>query len=582
MKKLVYFASLLMFMMTSCNVEDVTPSPDPDPDPQPDTTVVATCYQAMQMVIETEDRKPIVSKEKEDYMPCTVSIDGAGVFEDYEGIAQIRGRGNSSWLWYDKKPYRIKLDQKSPILGLGQNSDWVLLANFRDPTDLMNTFGFEMSAWLGLPYSIHYRYVEVTLNGDYIGLYQLTEQVEHGANRVAVDKDRGILICLDADDGPDLSPEATDNFWSEVYWLPVCVKYPSDPSADSLEIVKEEFAELEEAVSTGNYDRVAALMDIPSFINYLILQELIYNVEIDAPRSTFMFKDVDGLWTWGPAWDFDAGFDFDWGTMYDGHNYFMAQELVLGTDPANHRGGYHINDFFTNMFTNAQFVSEYQARWNEISDQIMPYWTDIQDKYVEGLEDAMDSEYARWPIDRYYEDQIPIMEDWLTERVSYLDRVIAAYPGGGGQTPTEKEDCGSLSYDVTMSAALGYHQEVSPAIEGDKLAKMFGISENTFDSQAMEGKITIVPLKTDGTEGENNTNGIYGGWFEGDNNPGVWANGHVFIEVGSVEWINYWSVGVHPDNCHSGDAHTVRMQYQYPTTDVVKTVTVSINFTIAD
>ena len=102
----------------------------------------------------------------------------------FSGPGRIRGRGNSTWLWYPKKPYRIQLDSKAELLGLKADKDWVLPADYRDPTHLRNTFAFTLGQALELPYTNHSRYVEVTFNNDYIGFYMLTEQVEQGENRV--------------------------------------------------------------------------------------------------------------------------------------------------------------------------------------------------------------------------------------------------------------------------------------------------------------------------------------------------------------------------------------------------------------
>jgi len=116
-----------------------------------------------------------------------------------------------------------------------------------------------------------------------------------------VDNVDGLLICLDADDGPYYSPNAGDNFWSTVFEVPVCVKYPGEPTAYQLTAIRNDFAKLEEAINRYDYNAVAELMDIPSFINYLIVQELVYNVEIDAPRSVFIHKDAGGKYVMGPV-----------------------------------------------------------------------------------------------------------------------------------------------------------------------------------------------------------------------------------------------------------------------------------------
>ena len=252
-------------------------------------------YQVFQLYITTKDGSDITSRDY--YTDCHLSLNAQGSFSNYSANAQIRGRGNSSFLWYDKKPLRIKLNHKHKLLGLAKAKSWVLLANYRDVTDLMNTFVFETGEWLGLPFTNHTRYVELFVNGDYRGVYQLTEQVQQGKNRVDVSDGHGILITLDVDDGPGESPLADDNCWTKVYRMPMAVKYPDDErfTENTVDSVRTVFAELEQAIKDKDYARVQTLLDIPSFIKYLQLQEFIYNVELSAPRSIFLHKDGDGL-----------------------------------------------------------------------------------------------------------------------------------------------------------------------------------------------------------------------------------------------------------------------------------------------
>ena len=188
---------------------------------------------------------------------------------------------------------------------------------------------------------------------------------------------------------------------------------------------------LEQAIKDNDYEAVAQLMDIPSFIDYLMLQELVYNVEVDAPRSIYMHKDKGGKWFMGPLWDFDAGFDFDWGTMYTGHNYFSShRELVLGTDPANRIGGYQVPRFFIDLFKNKRFVSEYKERWLEVREMVMPVFWETTAMYAEGAAEAMERNASCWPIDKDYATEIERMKDWLLKRRNHLDEVIANYPAG--------------------------------------------------------------------------------------------------------------------------------------------------------
>lgn len=414
--------SLLFAACSDSNDEPIT---------EPEKPVIDHVYQVAQLNIQTENNAPILGKEKEHYVNFTLTVDSENPEWDYEGTGRIRGRGNSTWLWYDKKPYRIKLDKKASILGLAEEKDWVLLANYRDPTHLMNTFVFVAGEKLGLPYTNHSRYVEVTLNGDYIGLYQLTEQVEQGENRVNVADEGGILLSLDKDDGPELAPNEGDNFWSGIYNMPICVKHPEDQTSAQLNAIKEEFALLEQAIKNNDYETTAQLMDMKTFIDYMILQELVYNVEVDAPRSIYMHKNKNDKWYMGPLWDFDAGFDFDWSTMYTGHNYFAThKELVLGTDPAQRIGGYKVPKFFVDLFNNKRFVSEYKARWKEVRELILNEFWETTVRYAEAASEAMKRNAERWPINKHYTTEIERMENWLLKRCNYLDVVIANYPEG--------------------------------------------------------------------------------------------------------------------------------------------------------
>lgn len=407
----------IIFFACQSDDKDELTNPDPEPD----------VYELPSLSIKTENSSAITSKE--DYINCNIIINGNKQYKDYSGSGRIRGRGNSTWLWYDKKPYRIKLDEKAEILGLDANKDWVLLANYRDPTHLMNAVSFRMADQMNFEFTNHTRFVEVTLNDGYIGLYQLTEQIEVAKSRVHIDDNEGYLISLDLDDGPGLSPDAGDNFWSQIFRMPVCVKSPKDRTTQQLNDIKADFALLETAINSYNYESVGKLLDIPSFIDYLILQEITYNVELAAPRSVYMYKDKGGKYFMGPVWDFDAGFDFDWSTMYTGHHYFISyKELVLGTDPASQIGGYQLSLFFTRMFKSKKFVTQYKARWKELvtgmPDDISEYINTMKEETA----DAMERDYQRWPIDKHYVTEIEKLKTWLINRFSYVTTVTNNIP----------------------------------------------------------------------------------------------------------------------------------------------------------
>ncbi|MBR4558362.1 MAG: CotH kinase family protein [Fibrobacter sp.] len=386
-----------------------------------------------------------------EYVACTIEIAGNGQYESIApASARIRQRGNSTRLWYDKKPYRIKLDNKTSILGLPANKDWVLLANYRDQSKFMNAIAFDMARYMGsFPFVNANRFVEVEINGDYMGMYQLTEQIERAASRVDIDTS-GVLLSLDMDDGPELSPDAGNNFYSKVYGMPVAVKYPKNISAEWLETIAADFATLEQAILSADYDNVQKLIDMESFIDFILLQEITRNVELEAPRSMYLYRDDTGKYHMGPVWDFDGGFGYGWDE--DTKEYFTSQSWILGTgnpskspynctaeskndwgmcNGANMRfnsyDGRAVPGFFANMFTNGTFLATYRARWESHKTGILADAFAKLDAYVSQTAIALENDATRWPPIRRYDTEIQMLKKWLAERADNYSNVLANY-----------------------------------------------------------------------------------------------------------------------------------------------------------
>ena len=144
------------------------------------------------MFINTENLQPITSTEE--YVYADYYIDNMGI-EGVENVGSkevpepmlMRGRGNYTWNSFDKKPYRLKLESKTGLLGMKRNKHWALLAHADDNLGfLRNTVGFEVSRRIGLAWTPGQQPVEVVLNGDYIGLYMLTEIIRVEPDRVNI------------------------------------------------------------------------------------------------------------------------------------------------------------------------------------------------------------------------------------------------------------------------------------------------------------------------------------------------------------------------------------------------------------
>jgi len=134
--------------------------------------------------INTDDGLGITSKDE--YKPAVMSIQNNTEADTamYDGAIKIKGRGNTSWNW-PKKPYRIKLDKKTDLFGMGKNKNWVLLANYLDESLLRNTTAAQISKEMGLE-TMDTVWTDVVLNGEYVGNYQLCEQIRIDSTRVDI------------------------------------------------------------------------------------------------------------------------------------------------------------------------------------------------------------------------------------------------------------------------------------------------------------------------------------------------------------------------------------------------------------
>ena len=431
-----YGLAVLALLATACGKDIIEEHVGP---PVP-TVVTFTAPVISHLDITTDGGVAVNSKDPAQYRPCTVKVSGEEKDYAMEARGKIRGRGNSTWDWYPKKPYRIKLDVSSPFLGMAPNKDWVLLADYRDVTHMMNLVGFYLAQELGLPFANHVRYATVTLNGEDLGLYMVTEQVEEGGHRVQLDPKEGILLALDINDGPDDRPRATDNFFSDVFWMAAAVKYPEDATKADRDRVQEEFAFLERAIESEDWAAVKQELDVESMAKYILIQEIISNVEMDnypSMRSGFIHRhDDSSRWVMGPLWDCDGGFNYNWSDMYDsrgrGHTYFESyRTLIFGSDPYYRTGAYGStpSDFFCCLFGMPEFVRLIRQLWIDNQASLLSGLLDCLAETETLIGTAAQADMDRWGIDRYvHAEEYRKLRAWLTNRFRYLDGVIRNYP----------------------------------------------------------------------------------------------------------------------------------------------------------
>lgn len=358
--------------------------------------------------ITTENGTGITSKE--DYLSADISIEANGWGNDYSGKTQIRGRGNSTWSM-PKKPYRLKLETKSALLNLAEERDWVLLANYIDPTLMLNSVAFKIGQLIGLQFTNHAIPVDLTLNGEYAGSYLLTEQVELSSSRVNIDDERGVLLELDTNFDEDFQ------FYSNNYGLPVMVKDPDVESDEHLEEIKSDFHQLEDALASDLFpnNSYKDFIDIESMVKYLIIYNLTHNMEINHPKSVYLYKDAGGKYTMGPIWDFDWAYDYEGPQRHFG-SYTNPLLQKFGHSAAT---GY---TFFSRFLEDPEVVQLYRDTWSQFhagkKEELLGYI----DWYANMIKESQKKDHQLWENGTSdFEDTVRQLKEWLEGRFLYMD-----------------------------------------------------------------------------------------------------------------------------------------------------------------
>ncbi len=258
--------------------------------------------------IETENRRSITSKEQ--YINCTfIYVDGDSLGR-YENTL-IRGRGNSTWWNSDKKSFRVKFEKKQRLLGDGfaNAKSWTLLANHGDKTMIRNALTYDLGRFMGLKFCPAARFVDLYLNGNYQGTYQISDQVQVHKKRVEVDEDSGWLLEV-ANENSKEEPLISSTGFNIMY----NIKNPKDQqlTVDRRIAIGRWIQQFESAVASHDYcdpeKGWRAYVDEEDFINWYVGAEITGN--IDALYSIYMYKEADNQkMHFGPLWDLDLGYD---------------------------------------------------------------------------------------------------------------------------------------------------------------------------------------------------------------------------------------------------------------------------------
>ena len=338
---------------------------------------------------------------------------------DNKGTLAIKGRGNSTWT-YPKKPYAIKLDSKTELLGLPYEKRFDLLANWMDRTLLRNDVAFHIANLTQtMGWNPRGRFVEVILNGKHIGNYYLCEHIkvsENIVNITEIDKNvtSGDLLTGGYIMELDINYDEAYKFMSSRKNLPYMFKDPDEVNDAQFNYMKQYAEQLETAL----YDNAKFLkrefvnyIDIDSHIDWWLVHELTGNAEPNWPKSCYLHKDVNGKMIAGPVWD------FDWGTF----QYENTWEIMSCL-------------YYDQLFKDATFKARLKDKWNTQKQLYIAVDTYIASQ-AERIRHSDELNIALWPISSRengdetlsFSDAIKRMRNNYKERINWMDSQINGF-----------------------------------------------------------------------------------------------------------------------------------------------------------
>lgn len=379
----------------------------------PRLTNLATLY------LEFPDGKNLSSVQHGQYTPATYTFVDEYVEDSYYNLPlQIKGRGNYSWS-FDQKPYALKLDEKADFLGMGAAKKWTLITVGSDKSMMHNYLSQKMAAAMGLPYTCENEYVDVVVNGEYRGTWVLTEKIQIHEERIDVSEDKGVLfeiemvyrhacnICVVLYENRGNPSNSVHLTLQEYKGIDV-----EDLNRDQKNAAKAELDAYFEPLNAAIYNKKSSIetlskyIDIDSFVNWYLLNELTRNYDSQFVTSCYCFIGDDNLLYMGPVWDFDTCYGIQDSTIE----------------------GYRIKNapWYDALLDNTAFRTLVEERWTEIRDNglIDAFYNSIGQtaKRIAQSEKLNHTIYPHSALrDDTFEGSVAFFEDWLEGRIEWMD-----------------------------------------------------------------------------------------------------------------------------------------------------------------
>jgi len=319
---------------------------------------------------------------------------------------------------------------------------------------MRNYTAYELYRDMGALFSPKFRFVDLIINGKYMGTYCIGERIKIEKGRLDLPKIKaeetikdtktGTLV-VPPTSGADLSGSyvlevnSTDKYdkseiifetkkinWNRDHFFSIKQPGEKNLSVEAYEYIKGYVNDTEDALFADNFkdpvNGYRKYIDTSTFIDWYIVNEIYKNVDSGFHTSVYMYKPRDGKLCMGPVWDFDLG---------------AGNADYAGCDDP--KGWYVRNSaWFTRLFEDEAFAKEFKDRWNYLKANCFDKTFKRIGDTAQLLHKSQAMNFDKWQIlgvyvwpnagdvrsRNTYESEIEYLKEWLTARIEWMDKEI--------------------------------------------------------------------------------------------------------------------------------------------------------------
>jgi len=405
-------------------------------------------------------------EDKNDIIECNFCIINDNKIDvNNDGTLKIKGVES---LKFGKKPYNVLFyNIQQPLNFSSKSRKWALLGNYGDKTLIRNVLSFEISRIFNITFTSECVYVDLMINGQYKGTYNLCDKIEVSETRIKIKKlskedslskiSGGYLIEVDG------FAYLGNSYFNSRKGVPITIKYPDvgDISSDQKNYIKEKFNDLEFEIYNNNITNI----DIPSFVKFFLIEELIGNAE--SYWSCFLYKERnDDSFYFGPVWDNEMTFDND-NRVYPincKNDFIFNYGLSAGT----------MDKFVNQVLKNNIVFNKTIQFWKEITESKLnaSYLSNFIDEKVNLINESKNLNFMRWNFSNIkvsftpkiydsYEDEVSYVKEFVKNRINRLNNYIL------GQKYEIKANCPKNEENMTKNELIYEMDDVNIIEEND-------------------------------------------------------------------------------------------------------------------